>query len=178
MLDDCSLPLGPELAQWLESAGKMKEMLRGGLGGGVSRVPVRLVGVPSRVVGGSGVYVTRRELRVNCIEKDHLFVYREGVGSYGFTWTPECSEVSLRVWVRRPGGEDRQLSSHLEWTGPMAMAQFLQSGRNPDNPSSDRLRWELDDFDGGARIIVEYQLRGGQEIMGIAHMAPPRSLRN
>lgn len=178
MLDECRLPLGPELTDWLDSAGKMKEMLRGGFGGGVSRVPVRLVGAPSRVVGGSGVYVTRRELRINCVDKDHLFVYREGTGSYGFTWTPECTEVSLRVWVRRPGGQDRQLSSHLEWTGPMAMAQFLQSGRNPQDPSSDRLRWELDDFDDNARIIVEYRLRGGKEIMGMAHVAPPRSLRN
>jgi hypothetical protein len=178
MLENCALPLGPEFAEWLESAERMKEILRGGFGGGISRVPVRLIGAPSRVVGGQGLYVTRRELHVACIEKDHVWIYREGTGSYGFTWTPECTEVSLRVWVGQPGGAERQLSSRLEWSGPLAFPQFLQSGRSPDNPSSDLLSWDLDDFEGRARIILKYRLRGGGEITGLAHTPPPRSVRN
>ena len=174
LLEECTLTLGPQFLAWMAASEQMKGMLEGGRGG-PSRVAVRLVGAPSRVVGGQGLYVTRRELRIACIDKDHLFVYREGTGSYSFTWTPECIDVSLRVWGRRPGGGDQQLGKPLEWTGPLAFPSFLRSGGGGPG-GGNRLKWTLSD--GGAKIIVEYQVRGGEQITVASHTRPPRSVRD
>ena len=81
----------------------------------------------------------------------------------------------MRVWVRRPGGADQQLPDALEWSGPLAFPSFLRSGGGGPG-GGDRLRWTLSD--GAARIIVEYQVRGGDKITVASHTKPPRSVRN
>jgi hypothetical protein len=173
LLGNRPLPLGPEFRDWLASA----ESLCGGITE-IDAVPVNLTGVPSHVSGAQDLFVTRRELRIGCAGDEHVFVYREGAGSYGFTWSPACQVVSLRVWVRGAGPGERQLATTLEQRGKLAFPRFLRSGRSADDPGSDRFRWELKDGQTGARIVVEYRLTSGRELARLGLREPPRSLKD
>jgi hypothetical protein len=172
LLGNRSLPLGSQFRDWLESA----EALCGGITE-IDAVPVNLAGIPSRVAGAQGLYVSRRELRVECGSDEHVYVYKEGGGSYGFTWSPACQEVSLRVWVLGTGPGERQLSA-LEHRGKLAFPRFLRSGRSTDDPGRERFRWEFKDAQTGARIVVEYRLSAGGELARLGLRELPRSLKD
>ncbi len=132
---------------------------------------VRLDGRPARLVSGGDFFITRQDLRLLCDEGVQSFVYRQGTGSYNFSWTPRCQEVSLRVWVRSPEGLERELTPAQEWRGPLSFPNLLKRGRQ-----GDIVRWDLD-F-GGVKVAVEYRVRTGGSIQKVAHRAPPMSLRN
>jgi hypothetical protein len=171
VLDGAGLALGPGFLAWMQHAMEMQRALYPGPGE-LPSIAVRLEGIPSKIVGASGLFVTRRDLRLSCAEDDQTFVYREGSGSYTFNWTPHCQDVSLRVWARE-GGTERELRPPKRWSGPLAFPQLLQRAqRLPD----DRLRWQLD-YE-GAELVVEYRMRAGDAILEIAHRAPPSSMRN
>ena len=89
-----------------------------------------------------------------------------------FNWTPDCQEVSLRIWARAPGGSERELLPRREWNGPLALPQFL---RQAQPLGRGRLQWRLRYAD--AELVVEYRLRSGSGILAIAHRSPPGSMR-
>lgn len=170
VLADRGLPLGESFLSWMHDAEAVQNALFPG--GEAPRISLRLEGIPSRVVSGSGIFVTRRDLRVTCADGIETFVYREGTGSYGFNWTPDCQEVSLRIWAREPGGAERELLPRREWRGPLALPEFLREGQPL---GGGRLQWRLQ-YE-GAELRVEYRLRSGSGILAIAHRSPPRSMR-
>jgi hypothetical protein len=172
VLSDRALPLGDAFLAWMRSAETVQQALFPGMGG-APQISVRLEGIPSRVVGASGLFVTRRDLRVACAAGVETFVYREGTGSRGFSWKPDCQEVSLRIWARQAGGEERELLPRREWSGPLALPQFLQEAQPL---TGDRLQWRL--VYQGVELVVEYRLRAGQGILAIAHRSPPASMRD
>jgi hypothetical protein len=156
----------------MRSAENVQQALFPGLGG-APQISVRLEGIPSRVVGASSLFVTRRDLRVACAAGVETFVYREGTGSHGFSWKPDCQEVSLRIWAREAGGMERELLPRREWSGPLALPEFLQEGQ--PLPGG-RLQWKL--VYQGVELVVEYRLRAGEGILAIAHRSPPASMRD
>jgi hypothetical protein len=172
LLGDRTLPFGPNFLNWIEGSAVIQRALFPGAGG-MPRIAVRLQGVPSQVTGRPGLYVARRELRVVCADRVDRFVYREGTGTHTFSWTPDCQEVSFRIWVRDQSGQEREVLPRGEWNGPLAFAKFLQSARRV-GPQS--LLWRLPYPEAGAEIALEYRIRGGHEILAIAHRPPPRSV--
>jgi hypothetical protein len=110
---------------------------------------------------------------VTCDDSNDNFIYRQGVGSHTFAWSPRCQSVSLRLWGQQAGGVEHELTPRLqEWRGPLAFPQLLQRGHT----GSDRLRWQFD-F-GNTSVQVEYRLRSGERALQVAHRPPPRSLRD
>lgn len=170
ILGDRGLPFGESWLHWMESAESVKRSLFGG--GGGSQIIVRMEGVPSRVVNGAGLFVTKRELRVTCALDVSTFTYQEGTGSHAFAWTPDCQDVSLRVWARTADGYERELLPKREWSGPMAFPNFL---RDAQPVGSERYQWHLS-YD-GAELIAEYRLRSGDGLIKVAHTTPPMSVR-
>ena len=146
--------------------------------GGLSRAPrisARLEGVPSRVVGSPSLRVSRREIRMTCDEGVQTFRYREGVGSHSFLWSPDCTEVSLRIWALDQESREVELLPQREWTGPLALPDFLhQAQRRPGK----RFQWTLRYQEPQVEVVVEYRLRGGDGILAIQHTSPPTSMRN
>jgi type VI protein secretion system component VasK len=171
VLGDASLAFGSGFLGWMQHAEEMQRALYPGPGE-VPRISVRLEGIPSRVVSGSGLFVTRRELSLACDADDDTFIYREGSGSHTFNWSPHCQELSLRIWVRQDGSE-RELMPRKEWQGPLAFPQWLQRAQSV---SGNVKRWRLD-YD-GVELLVDYRLRSGGGIVEIAHRPPPGSMRN
>jgi hypothetical protein len=172
VLADRGLPLGEAFLAWMDSAEAVQNALFPG-GGSRPQISMRVQGVPSRVVGGSQLFVTRRDLRVACADGVETFVYREGTGSHGFVWSPDCQEVSLRIWARTPGGSERELLPRREWSGPLALPDFL---REAQPLGGGRLQWRLQ-YE-GVELLLEYRLRSGAAILAIAHRSPPRSMRD
>ena len=171
VIGDAGLRFGDGFLGWMQHAERMQRSLYPGPGE-VPRISVRLEGVPSRVIGGSGLFVTRRDLRVACADDVETFVYREGSGSHSFAWSPHCQEVSLRIWARQ-GGIERELMPRKEWSGPLAFPQWLQRAQRL---SGNTLRWQLD-YD-GAELVVDSRLRSGYSLLEIGHRPPPNSRRN
>ncbi len=168
------LPFGPAFLRWMDLA----EDLRRSLFPGQGKAPeftVRLEGVPSRLTGSPGFFVTKRELRLSCADKAQTFVYREGVESHVFRWTPDCSQVTLRVWVRSPGGQETELRPPLERNGALAFPIFLQEA---ERLSARRLQRRIQYDEPPVELTLEYRLRSGEAILDIAHRPPPDSLRN
>lgn len=171
VIGEQGLALGPDFLAWMKHAEEMQRALYPAAGQ-LPAIAVRLEGIPSRTVSGSNLFVTRRDLRLSCSTADQTFVYREGSGSYTFNWTPNCQDVSLRIWVRQSGAE-RELQPRKEWSGPLAFPQLLQGAKQL---SDNRLLWRLD-YD-GVELLVEYRLRAGRAILEIVHRPPPSSMRN
>jgi hypothetical protein len=173
VLSDRRLPLGPEFLAWMDAAEGVQRALFPSRGASPD-ISVRLEGVPSRVVGSSSVFVTRRDLRVACDEGESTFVYREGMGSQTFSWSPDCEGVTLRIWARGSGGAESELLPRREWNGPLAFPQFMQEAQRL---GGSRLQWRFH-YDQHVELIVEYRLRSGDGIMDIAHRPPPTSIRD
>jgi len=165
------LPFGPAWTNWMRSAHQLQHSLFGGMGSG--GITVKLDGVPSQVKGGSNLAVSRRDLTVTCAQGSEDFTYREGSGSKSFHWSPECQEVSLRVWVRGADGMDRELQPRMEWRGPFALPAFFQEARRK---GEGRLEWRFQYPDEGIEIVVPYDLRAGEQILATTHAPVPESL--
>jgi hypothetical protein len=174
LLGDRGLPLGGGFLGWLREAGALQRALFPALGGSPN-ITVRLEGVPSRVVSGSTLFVSRRDLNLACPSGLESFVYREGSGAHTFKWSPECNELSLRVWMRQPDGQERELLPRKEWTGALALPQFLREGKPAAAPGT--LQWTLGYPQEGIEVAVVYRLRSGKEATALAHQTPPQSVR-
>ena len=172
ILEDRALVLGEGFRTWLASADALRDAMFGS--GGNLRIAVRLEGVPSQVHGGNGVLVSRRDLRLTCAEGVDTFTYREGTGSHTFQWSPECQEVSLRVWVREGEGE-RELQPRKEARGPLAFPGLLREAKEVE---PGHLRWSLSYPQDGIEVLADYLLRSGDAVLAIAHTEPPSSTRN
>jgi hypothetical protein len=173
VISDRRVPLGPQFLAWMDAAEGVQRALFPGRGASPN-ISVRLEGVPSQVVGRSSVFVTRRDLRVACDEGVSTFVYREGMGSQTFSWSPDCEGVSLRIWARGSGGTESELLPRQEWNGPLAFPQFMQEAQRLGGR---RLQWRFQYDQPTVELIVEYRLRSGDGIMDIAHRPPPTSIR-
>jgi hypothetical protein len=172
ILEDRALALGEGFRNWLHSADELRDAMFGS--GGSLRIAVRLEGVPSQVHGGNGVLVSRRDLRLTCAEGVDTFTYREGTGSHTFQWSPECQEVSLRVWVREGEGE-RELQPRKEARGPLAFPSLLREAKEL---GAGHLQWSLSYPQDGIEVVADYLLRSGDAVLAIAHTEPPSSTRN
>ena len=173
VLADRRLPLGPEFVRWMAAKEGMGQMLFGQ----AERI-VRVRGVPPRLDGPADLFVTRQILALECLSGRQEFIYEGGGGGATFRWTPQCSDVSIRVWVRRSGGgqpETELRGDPHEWRGPMGFNEFLREGQVI---SSDRLRWKLDFPRDGASLIVTYEVEGEESIRPYRHTDPPQSIRN
>jgi hypothetical protein len=173
ILEDRVLALGEGFREWLRSADRLQEAMFGG--GGNLRIAVRLQGVPSQVRGGNGVLISRRDLRLTCAEGVDTFTYREGTTSHIFQWSPDCQEVSLRIWVREGEGE-RELQPRKEARGPLAFPDLLREAAKETEPS--QLQWSLSYPQEGIEVLADYLMLSGNAILGIAHTEPPRSTKN
>ena len=175
LVGDRRMPLGPRFLRWMKAAEKVQRSLYPG-GGRAPRISARLEGVPSLVHGDSSLLVSRREIRLACDEGEQTFRYLgEGTGSYTFKWTPDCTELSLRIWAL--GGDNREIEllPRHEWTGPMAFPGFLQQAQKQRR---NRFVWNLHFDEPKVEIAMVYRLGGGDEILSIAHSSPPGSMRN
>jgi len=174
LLADRALPLGAGFLAWNRDADALQRTLFP-VSGGAPKITVRLEGVPSRVVSGSALFVSRQDLNLTCPDGIDSFVYRQGTGAHAFQWTPECNEVSLRVWMRQPDGQERELLPAQAWTGPLALPEFLRAG----SPAAGAgvTQWTLTYPDDGIELAVSYRLRSGREAMELAHRTPPQSVR-
>jgi hypothetical protein len=170
-----SLPFGPEFLRWMKAAeGVQRALYPGGLGG-APRISARLEGIPSRVASGTPVRVARREIRMSCDEGVQTFRYREGIGSHSFLWSPDCTELSLRIWALNEQGREVELLPKRGWSGPLALPDFLHGAQRR---SGKRFQWTLRYQEPETEVVVQYRLRGGDGILAVAHTSPPRSLRN
>jgi hypothetical protein len=169
------MPLGPRFRRWMKTAEKVQRSLYPG-GGPTPRISARLEGVPSIIHGGSSLLVSKREIRLACDEQVQTFRYLgEGTGSYAFKWTPDCVELSLRIWVLDTNNREVELRPRHEWTGPMAFPGFLQQAQRQKGR---RFLWNLRYDEPKVEITMVYRLSGGDEILSIAHSSPPGSMRN
>jgi hypothetical protein len=173
VIGDRGLALGRGFLAWMRSAERLQRSLYpGGVGGGV-KVAARLQGVPSRVSGREQVRVSQRELRLRCSDGVQTFGYREGTAEHTFQWSPDCSELSLRIFGVE-GGRERELLPKREWVGPMAFPAFLQEASR----SGANLQWTIRFEDPDLAVLMVYRLRGGEELLSLSHAAPPGSMRN
>jgi hypothetical protein len=172
---DRSMPFGPDFLAWMKSAEHVQKSLFGGGFGGAPRIAARLEGIPSRVTGGQPVTVARRVIRLACSDGVQAFIYNEGVGSQAFQWSPDCTELSLRIWALDASHREIELLPRLEWSGPLAFPDFLHRAQRR---SDRRFLWTLRYQEPEVELAVEYRLRGGDGILAITHRAPPVSMRN
>lgn len=170
VIGDLTLPLSSEFFSWLRSARTLQSALFP-KAGGAPQIPIRLEGIPSRVINRSDLFVIRRDLRIECATSVETLQYNEGGVPMGMVWRPDCQQVSLRIWVRSPGQPDRELQPRKEWNGPLALPRFFQQAAAV---GSDRLRWNLE-YE-GVEVSIEYRLRAGRSILDLAHRAPPSRL--
>jgi type VI protein secretion system component VasK len=175
ILGERGLAFGPSFRAWTEHARQMQRALYPGGGGvGAPRIAVRLAGRPTVKVGGSDLFVTHRDLQLACQDGVQTLVYREGASvPFTFNWTPECQNVSLRVFARGGSSPERELTPRREWKGPLAFPQWLQEAQRTADGG---LQWRL--TYGEVELLVEYRLQAGDAIFEIAHRSPPSSLRN
>jgi len=170
VIGDLTLPMGEGFLRWLDDARSVQGSLFS-IAGGVVEIPVRLEGVPSKILGYSDEVVTRKELRLECAEGIQTFEYREGTSSSTILWTPDCQEVSLRVWVASAGNPARELRPRKEWKGPLAFPLFFQEATRV---APDRYRHNLE-YD-GVSVQVEYRMRSGEQLLDIVLTPPPTGL--
>ena len=171
VLGDRQMALGLSFLDWLQAARRVQQALFPGLGTS-PKIAVRLEGVPADVVGGSGLVVTRQDLRLAC-EEVETFTYRQGTGSRSFQWTPDCEQVTLRVWARS-GGVETELLPRREWNGPLAFPQYLQEAERIGGRT---LQWSFQYERPRVELVIEYRLRSGEGILKIAHRPPPMTIR-
>jgi hypothetical protein len=171
VLADRRMPIGQRFDKWVQSAEGMRQLLFGQ----AERI-VRFTGVPQTLNGPTGLFVTRQVLTLECLSGVQEFVYQGGSQSTTFRWTPQCSDVSIRVWVRRTGTDEpeRELRGTHEWRGLLAFNQFLRDGRDFGN---DGLSWNLGYPDENAELVVRYRVDGDENLRPYRHENPPQSLR-
>jgi hypothetical protein len=171
VLENREMHFGPKFLDWMRAARSFQGNMYPRVGGEERNIGVRIEGIPSSVLGGQ-LFVARRELSVVCGAKVEALTYLEGGGAHEFVWTPECQEVSLRVWVRDRNRSERELQPAKQWTGPLAFPEFLQAA----NPRGrERFQWLLQ-YSGIPEVAVEYRVRGGEQLRSIRHTSPPRTV--
>lgn len=175
VIEGRTLPFGDAFLAWMRRAERMQRILYPGGFGPRPSLSARLEGVPSRVVGSSPYRVSRREIRMVCSEGVQTFRYREGSGSHTFQWSPDCTEVDLRVWALDADGREVELRPQRRWTGPLAFPSFLQQA---DRGAGKRLDWSFRYLEPELELRIAYRLRGGDAVLGLEHRAPPSSMRN
>jgi hypothetical protein len=166
---EVALPLGPGFLAWMKNAGAMQRILFGGSGASTA-LSVRLGGLPTKGLEGSGLFAKRRELELVCPEGVQRFEYREGTPTpFAFNWTSSCQELTLRVLLTGPDGEERRIVRN--WRGPLALPTFLReavvAGRGA-------LEWKVEDPE--VEFSVPYTLLSGGELRELVHASPPPSL--
>jgi hypothetical protein len=160
LLEDRAMPLTDHFAAFVSSGGAGK----GGGGGALPSGPqtVRMIGAPSSVSGGAGVFVIGRRLILACATRsEQVFEYTDGAGEKAMVWSPDCDFVQLVATTRSADGDERELSR--EWSGSFAFAQFLRSGKAQGDGS---YAWRLRDPHGsGLAVDLRYKRRGGDAIL-------------
>lgn len=172
VLADREMRFGRDFVDWMQRADRVRRALSP-RGGGLDEITVRLDGVPSRVLGGNHL-ITRRDLSMTCGTEVVNFSYREGTGSRAFAWTPACEEVVLRLWVRGPRGQERELLPRKQWRGPLAFPRFFAEA---EPVGGNRFQWILRYPEDDLEVAVEYRLRSGRDILAIQHDPPPPTVR-
>lgn len=172
LLEDRRLPTGESFREWMQRADAVQRTLFPGMGGS-PRVSVGLEGIPSKITGAEGLFVSRRDLQLTCPDSVETFVYREGAGSSTFPWSPDCQQLTLRIWVRDGSGSERELRPERRWSGPLALPTFFQEGQSV---ADGRLRWSFRYPEEGVEVEVGYRLRSGRSILRIAHAPPAPSV--
>ncbi|MGH0034581.1 MAG: type VI secretion protein IcmF/TssM N-terminal domain-containing protein [Myxococcota bacterium] len=170
-----SMPFGPRFLRWMRQAESLQRTLYASGFGARPSLGARLEGIPSRIVGRTSYTVSRRELRLSCEEGEQTFLYREGAGSGSFRWTPDCNELSLRVWALDRHGSEVELLPKRQWNGPLAFPGFLQQAQRL---SGRRLQWSFKYLEPSLELVIQYRMKGGEAILALEHSAPPGSLRN
>ncbi len=166
---EITLPLGPAFQAWMKNAGAMQRILFGATGA-ASAISVRLGGLPTKGLEGSGLFAKRRELELVCPEGVQRYEYREGTPTpFAFSWTSSCQELALRVLLTGPEGDERRIVRH--WRGPLALPTFL---REAVVASRGSLEWKLEDPE--VEFSVPYTLLSGGELRELVHAPPPPSL--
>jgi hypothetical protein len=115
---------------------------------------VRLHGVPAEVAGRDGIFVTRTEVRLECESEPQVFSYRQGVGSHAFSLGPDCTETSVRIWVRGRDAE-RELVPVRSWTGSASFERFLEEG---ESDSPELRQWRLEYPDPGLEVRLRFRV--------------------
>lgn len=170
-----TMPFGPRFLAWMRQAESLQRTLYASGFGSRPSLGARLEGIPSRIVGRTPYTVSRRQLRLSCEEGEQTFLYREGAGSASFRWTPDCNELSLRIWALDRDGREVELLPKRQWTGPLAFPGFLQQAQRL---SGRRLQWSFKYLEPSLELVIQYRLKGGEAILALEHTAPPASMRN
>jgi hypothetical protein len=170
-----SMPFGPRFLSWMRQAESLQRTLYASGFGARPTLGARLEGIPSLIVGRTSYTVSRRELRLSCAEGEQTFLYREGAGSANFRWSPDCNELSLRVWALDQNGAEVELLPKRQWNGPLAFPGFLQQAQRL---SGRRLQWSFKYLEPSLELVIQYRLKGGEAILALEHTAPPGSMRN
>ncbi len=166
---DVALPLGPEFLAWMKNAGAMQRILFGS-GGASPALAVRLGGLPTKGLDGSGLVAKRRELELVCPEGAQRFEYREGSPTpFTFNWSSSCQEVALRVLLTGADGDERRIVRN--WRGPLALPAFL---REAVMAGRGALEWKVEDPE--VEFSVPYTLASGGELRELVHLPPPPGL--
>jgi hypothetical protein len=168
VLRNLPMPFGPAFLEWLGSAYQVQRALSGRSGIGAPEISIRLVGLPSRVLAG-GVVVKKRTLRIDCTHSILNLEYRPN-RAHSIDWTPQCSDVELRVSVL-DGGAERELPKR-SWRGPLAVPSFFQAA----DRDGERFVWKVEDREGRIAVAIPYQMRSGRSILAVTHRNPPNSV--
>lgn len=168
VLRDLPMPFGPAFLEWLGSAYQVQRALSGHSEIGAPEIAIRLVGLPSRVLAG-GVVVKKRTLRIDCTNSILNLEYRPH-RAHSIDWTPQCSDVELRVSVLE-GGAERELPKR-SWRGPLAVPSFFQAA----DRDGDLFVWKVEDRERRIAVSVPYRMKSGRSILAVTHRNPPDSV--
>jgi hypothetical protein len=171
LIGDRTMPFGPDFLGWMRRAERLqRSLVVGGLGAG-GIVPVTLSGIPHEIEGNWRMLVAQTVLSLRCNTGSQTFIYSQGGGRQTFRWSPDCTELALTLTVLEDG-QRRELPSRY-YRGPLAFPAFLQKARR----AGERMTWRIPFRDIGATVILNYKMRGGQELLSISHARPPASIR-
>jgi hypothetical protein len=168
VLRDLPMPFGPAFLEWLGSAYQVQRALSGHSDLGAPEIAIRLVGLPSRVLAG-GVVVKKRMLRIDCTNSILNLEYRPH-RAHSIDWTPQCSDVELRVSVLE-GGAERELPKR-SWRGPLAVPSFFQAA----DRDGELFVWKVEDRERRIAVSIPYQMKSGRSILAVTHRNPPNSV--
>jgi hypothetical protein len=168
VLRELPMPFGPAFLGWLGSAYQVQRALSGRSDIGAPEIAIRLVGLPSRVLAG-GVVVKKRMLRIDCTHGILNLEYRPH-RVHSIDWTPQCSDVELRVSVLDAGAE-RELPKR-SWRGPLAVPSFFQAAER----DGELFVWKVEDREQRIAVSVPYQMKSGRSILAVTHRNPPNSV--
>ncbi len=174
VFDGRSLPFGPRFLAWMKGAAELQRTLYAS-GGGTPALGVRLEGIPTTVIGLGDYKVNRQELRLSCSDAEQDFMYYQGAGSFPFRWTPDCDQLTLRVWAIDREGREIEILPPKERTGPLAFPGFLQEAQRLPGR---KLQWRYRFLEPPLELVFQYRLKGGEAILALQHAAPPESMRN